>query len=33
VELLIDDDHGVIVGTVVRGRPYVARYEQACVCD
>lgn len=33
VELLIDDDHGVIVGTVVRGRPYVARYEQACACE
>jgi len=33
VELVIDDDHGVIVGTVVRGRPYVARYEQACACD
>lgn len=33
VELVIDDDHGVIVGTVVRGQPYVARYEQACACE
>jgi hypothetical protein len=33
LELVVDDDHGVIVGTVVQGRPYVARYEQACVCE
>lgn len=33
LELLIDEDHGVIVATVVGGRPYVARYEQACACE
>ncbi len=33
LELVIDDDHGVIVGTVVRGRPTVTRFEQACACD
>jgi hypothetical protein len=33
LEVVVDEDHGVIVGTVVQGRPYVARYEQACVCE
>jgi hypothetical protein len=33
LELVVDDDHGVIVGTVVEGQPHVARYEQACVCE
>lgn len=33
VELVIDDDHGVIVGTVVRGRATVVRYEQTCACE
>lgn len=33
LELLIDDDHGVIVGTVIKGRTVVARYEQACACE
>jgi hypothetical protein len=33
LELVVDDEHGVIVGTVVRGRPYVARHEQTCACE
>lgn len=33
LELVVDDDHGVIVGTVVEGRPTVVRYEQACACE
>ncbi len=32
VELVIDDDDGVIVGTVLSGRVHVERYEQACAC-
>lgn len=33
LELVVDDDHGVIVATVVQGRAYVARHEQACACE
>jgi hypothetical protein len=33
VELVIDEAHGVIVGTVIAGRATVVRYEQACVCE
>lgn len=33
VELVIDDEHGVIVGTVTGGRPTVVRFEQACSCE
>lgn len=33
LELVVDDDHGVIVGTVVRGRATVTRYEQTCACE
>lgn len=32
LELVIDDEHGVIVGTVVLGRPQVVRHEQTCAC-
>lgn len=33
VELVVDDDGGVIVGTVTQGRLLVVRYEHACACD
>lgn len=33
LELVIDDEHGVVVGTVIQGRPYVARHEQTCACE
>lgn len=33
LELVIDDDHGVIVGTVVHGHVTVVRYEQTCTCE
>lgn len=32
LELLVDDDHSLIVGTVVDGQVNVVRYEQACTC-
>lgn len=32
VELLVDDEHGLIVGTVIDGQLHVVRYEQACTC-
>lgn len=33
LEIVVDDEHGVLVGTVVQGRPLVVRYEQACACE
>ncbi|MCA9705036.1 MAG: hypothetical protein KDK70_04190 [Myxococcales bacterium] len=33
VELLVDADEGLVVGTVVLGRLHVVRYEQTCACD
>ncbi|MCH9686102.1 MAG: hypothetical protein K0V04_32015, partial [Deltaproteobacteria bacterium] len=32
LELLIDEDEGIVVATVVEGRMLVRRYEQACGC-
>jgi hypothetical protein len=32
LELAIDDEHGLLVGTVAEGRPTVVRYEQGCAC-
>lgn len=33
LEMVVDDDHGVIVGTVISGRATVTRYEQTCACE
>jgi len=33
LEMVVDDDDGLIVGTVVQGRLHVGRYEQACACE
>lgn len=33
IELVVDEDDGVIVGTVIEGQLHVARFEQACACE
>lgn len=33
VELAIDDDDGIVVGTVLEGHLHVVRYEQRCACE
>lgn len=33
LELVVDDDHGLIVGTVIQGQLHVVRYEHACSCS
>ena len=33
LELVVDDDDGLVIATVVQGSLRVIRYEQACACE